>query len=48
MHEYEVIVLELATNKKFKRKFKSEYFLNKFKNKCKYSKKVKIVAEFKI
>ncbi len=44
---YEVIVLDLSSGKKFRQKFNSEYLFNKFKNKCKYSKKVKIIAEFK-
>lgn len=44
---YEVIVLDLSSGKKFRQKFNSKYLFNKFKNKCKYSKKVKIIAEFK-
>ncbi len=44
---YEVTLLNLETNSKFTKVFTSEYLLTKFKNKCKYSKKVKIVAIFK-
>ena len=41
---YEVIILDLKSGKRFTQTFKSLYFLEQFKNKCKYSKKIKIVA----
>jgi len=44
---YEVTLLNLDTNSKFTKTFTSEYLLTKFKKKCKYSKKVKILAVFK-
>lgn len=45
---YELIILDLTTNKKFSKVFTSEYLKNRFKSKCKYSKKLKIIAEFTI
>ena len=45
---YELIILNLKTNTKFSKTFKSLYFLNNFKKKCKYSKEIKIIAEYKI
>ena len=41
---YEVNCIDLSTNKSFKKVFDSYYLLNKFKNKCKYSKKIKITS----
>lgn len=44
----ELVILDLTTNKKFSKIFENEYLKNKFKSKCKYSKKLKIIAEFTI
>lgn len=41
---YEVTVLDLKNDKKFRKTFTSLYFLEQFKNKCKYSKKLRIIA----
>ncbi len=41
---YEVNCINLKTKEKFSKIFYSEYLLNKFKNKCKYSKKVLITS----
>ena len=42
---YEIVVINLDTHQKFTKRFDSPYLLEKFKNKCKYSKKVKIISE---
>ena len=41
---YEVNCIDLINNKEFKKVFYSYYLLNKFKNKCKYSKKILITS----
>ena len=45
---YEVTVLNLETGETFREPFKSLYFLEQFKRKCKYSKKLRIIAISKI
>ena len=45
---YEVTVLHLETGETFREPFKSLYFLEQFKRKCKYSKKLRIIAISKI
>ena len=44
---YEVNLLNLVNNKTFKKWYYSPYLLEKFKNKCKYSKKIKILSILK-
>lgn len=44
---YELILLNLKTNKNFIQKFDSLYFLEKYKKSIKYSKTIKIISEFK-
>ena len=44
---YEVTVLNLETGETFREPFKSLYFLEQFKRKCKYSKKTKNNCHFK-
>ena len=44
---YEVNLLNLVNNKTFKKWYYSSYLLEKFKNKCKYSKKNKILSILK-
>lgn len=44
---YEVRLLNLPNGEKFSKLFNSEYLMNKFVNKCKYSKKLKIISIFK-
>jgi len=41
---YEVELLNRETGSTFTRKFDSPYLMNKFLNKCKYSKKVKVLS----
>ena len=41
----EVVILNLETNQTFKKVFDSPYLYRKFANKCKHSKKVKIISE---
>ena len=43
---YEVRLLNLINGEKFNKLFNSEYLMNKFVNKCKYSKKLKIISIF--
>ena len=45
---YILELLNLQTNKRFEKSFTSEYFLRRFKNKLKYSKNLKILAEWKV
>jgi len=44
---YELVILNLKNNQKFSKIFNSLYLLNNFKKKVKYSKDIKIIAEFK-
>ena len=46
--DYKLIMLNLETNTTFETYVKNEYFLRKFRNKCKHSKKVKILSETKM
>lgn len=41
---YEVIVLNLKTNKEFKRAFSSPYLLNQYLKKIRYSKHLKLLS----
>ena len=41
----EFVILNLENNERFTKIFNSLYLANKFKNKVKYSKKIKIVSE---
>lgn len=43
----ELILQDLKTNKVFSKWFTSPYFADRFKNKVKYSKKLKLIGEFK-
>ena len=45
---YELNILDLTQNRTFKKYFNSEFLMNKFINKCKYSKKIKIISNFKL
>lgn len=42
----ELILLNLKTNETFTKFFDSPYLAEKFKNKIKYSKKLRLVGEF--
>lgn len=44
---YELVLLNLKTNQKFSKIFNSEFLLKDFKRKCKKSKNIRIIAEFK-
>lgn len=44
---YTVTLLDLKSNKRFEKFFNSPYLMNKFINKCKYSKKIKVIGVFK-
>lgn len=44
---FELIILNLINNQKFSKIFNSEFLKEDFKKKCKYSNKIKIIAEFK-
>lgn len=46
-YQYELNILNLQTNKTFIKYIKNEYFLRKFKNKCRFSKKIRIIGEIK-
>lgn len=46
--DYKLIILNLETNKTFEKYIKNEYFLRKFKNKCRFSKKIMILSETKM
>lgn len=41
---YIINILDINTNKTFKKEFNNEYFMRKFVKKCKYSKKLKIIS----
>ena len=41
---YEVILINMETGKRFVKSFDSLFLCKKFVNKCKYSRKVKVVA----
>ena len=43
----ELIILNLKTNAKFSKIFDSEYLMNKFVKKAKYSNKIKIIGNFR-
>lgn len=45
---YEIEVMNLKTKAIFKKVFDSYYKFNLFKNKCKYSKKVKVLGWVKL
>lgn len=42
--QYKVILKDLTTGAIFEKYIKNEYFLRKFRNKCKYSKKIIILG----
>lgn len=42
----ELILLNLETNERFNKYFETPYLAQKFKNKIKYSKKIRLVGEF--
>lgn len=44
---YESVILNLKNNQKFSKIFYSLYLLNNFKKKARYSKDIRIIAEFK-
>lgn len=44
---YEVMCLNLIENKQFSKIFYSPYLMEKFINKCKYSKKIKVTGWWK-
>lgn len=44
---YKVILKNLQNNKVFEKFFENPYLLNKFKNKCRFSKKVEIIGVVK-
>lgn len=46
--DYKLTMLDLQTGKQFITFIKNEYFLRRFKNKCRFSKKVRILAEEKM
>jgi len=41
---YTVMLLDLKSNKRFDKTFSSPYQMNKFINKCRYSKKIKVLG----
>ena len=41
-------LLNLETNTTFTKFIKNEYFLRKFRNKCRFSKKIRIISEIKM
>lgn len=41
---FTVDLLNVATGKEFKKVFDSPYLLNKFLNKCRFSKRVKVLS----
>lgn len=45
---FELIILNLKTNKRFIKSFESEYILNKFIKKAKYSNEIKIISVLKV
>lgn len=44
---YELRLLNLKTGEKFSKFFNSEYLFSQFKHKCRKSKKIKIIGEYK-
>lgn len=42
--DYLITIINIESKQMFEKYIKNEYFLNKFKNKCKYSKKIKIIG----
>lgn len=44
---FELIILNLKTNEKFSKFFDSEYLMNKFVKKAKYSNEIKIIGNFR-
>ena len=46
--DYKLTILNLETNTTFTKFIKNEYFLRKFRNKCKFSKKIRIISEMKM
>ena len=46
--DYKLIIYNLENKQMFEKYIKNEYFLRKFKNKCKYSKKIRIISEVKM
>ena len=41
---YTVMLLDLKSNKRFDKTFRSPYLMNKFINKCRYSKNLKVLG----
>jgi hypothetical protein len=46
--DYRLIILNLEKNTTFTKFIKNEYFLRKFRNKCRFSKKIRILSEIKM
>lgn len=46
--DYKLTILNLENNTTFEKYIQNEYFLRKFKNKCRFSKRVRILAEIKM
>lgn len=46
--DYKLTLLNIDKNIIFEKYIKNEYFLRKLRNKCKYSKKIKILCEEKM
>ncbi len=46
--DYKLTLLNIDKNIIFEKYIKNEYFLRKFRNKCRYSKKIKILCEEKM
>ena len=46
--DYKLTLFNIDKNIIFEKYIKNEYFLRKFRNKCKYSKKIKILCEEKM
>jgi hypothetical protein len=44
---YKLDIINLESNKRFIKNFDSVYLMNKFLNKCKYSKRIKVVSIIK-
>ena len=44
---FELIILNLKTNEKFSKFFDSEYLMDKFVKKAKYSNEIKIIGNFR-
>ena len=45
---YILELINLKTNKRFEKSFTSEYMFKLFKNKLKYSKNLKVLAEWRV